>query len=122
MAGFSTSTSSTVAWWVDADTARAALAVALWFEQHQAAILAPMREAGRDEKLEKVMLLCERKRDWIVASRDLVTARIADTAEEADKLLATWEQEGLAVIVEVENKPGAGAKKTKLRYRFPHRR
>ena len=106
---------------LNGDTARAALAVAAWFEHQQAAILAPMREAGRDEKLEKVILRCERKREWIVTGRDLVGARIADTAEEADKLLSTWAQEGHAVIVEAENKPGAGAKKTKLRYRFSHR-
>ena len=107
---------------LNGETARAALAVASWFEHQQSAILAPMREAGRDEKLEKVILWCERRREWIVSARDLVGARITSTAEEADKLLLTWEQEGRAVREEVENKPGAGAKKTKPRYRISQRR
>jgi hypothetical protein len=107
---------------LNGETAQAALAVASWFEHQQAAILAPMREAGRDEKLEKVILWCERRHEWIVSARDLVGARIASTAEEADKLLLTWGQEGRAVREEVENKPGAGAKKTKPRYRISQRR
>ena len=99
-------------------TARAALLVADWFERQQAAMLAPMREAARDEKYERTIQRCERRREWIVASRDLVGARIADTAEEADKLLSSWEQEGRAVRVEAEAKPGAGARQTKPRYRI----
>ena len=103
------------------DTARRALSVAAWFEAQQGAMLAPMREAAGVEKFERVFARCERRREWVVTSRDLIGARIADTAEEADKLLATWEHEGRAVREQIESKPGAGAKPTKPRFRIVRR-
>ncbi len=103
---------------LNGDSARRALLVADWFERQQAAMLAPMREAAADEKFERVFQRCEKRRDWIVAARDLVGARIAASATEADELLTNWEREGRATREEPEAKSGAGAPARKPRYRI----
>lgn len=103
-------------------TARDALRIAEWFERQQAEMLAPMKDATRGQGFEKVCALCERRGDWIITARDLVSSRITGTAEEADKLLAVWEQEGRAVRVPIVAKTGAGAKPTKPRFQIRKQR
>jgi hypothetical protein len=63
---------------LNGNTVRHALAIATWFEAHQSAMLAPMREAAGDEKFERVFARCYRRNDWTVTARDLVGARITE--------------------------------------------
>ena len=99
------------------ETARRGLAVAEWFESHQAALLAPMREAAADEKFEKLLALCKRRSENVISARDLTGARIAADTGEADKLLKTWEEEGRVVRVPMEIRPGVRGP-TKPRFRI----
>lgn len=97
-------------------TARDALRLLEWFTIHQRGLLAPHREAARESKWEKVKARGE-KAGSLIAARDLVAARVAADAREAEQLLEGWVTEGRLVKVEAE-RTGAGGRPPAPRYRL----
>lgn len=93
---------------LDAEAARAGLALMAWFREHQTQILSPQREAARAGKFEKVVALCQRRQVWIVGARDLISSRIFEDAKNAERHLAEWETEQRVVRVEEEASTAGG--------------
>lgn len=101
---------------LEEETARAALRLFDWFASHQAEILAPHREGVKAGKFDKIRELCTRRNSWIIASRDLISSRLATSAKEAEAMLAEWETQGRIVREHEEGVPGGGRPRG-LRYR-----
>jgi hypothetical protein len=102
---------------MSAATARAGLAMFEWFAGHQAEMLAPQREAAKAGKFERVVAYCERRNAWVIAARDLISAKLAGSAEEAERMLADWETEARIVREHSEATAGSGGRPKGARYR-----
>jgi hypothetical protein len=75
------------------ETAASAIALVDWFAGEQLRILARGRHAARRAKHDEVLeLLADNPRG--ITARDVLRARITDTADEAHALLASMETEG----------------------------
>ena len=98
-------------------TARAGLKMFAWFAAHQAEMLAPQREAAKAGKFERLLAWCERRNVWGIASRDLLSAKIAASAEDAERMLADWETESRIVREHSETSAGSGGRPKGARYR-----
>ena len=98
-------------------TARAGLRMFEWFAAHQAEMLAPHREAAASGKFERVVAYCERRNAWVIAARDLISAKIAPTAEVAERMLAEWETEPRIIREHPETSAGSGGRPKGARYR-----
>ena len=98
-------------------TARDGLKMFAWFAAHQAEMLAPQREAAKAGKFERVVAYCERRNVWVIASRDLLSAKIAASAEDAERMLADWETESRIVREHSETSAGSGGRPKGARYR-----
>ena len=98
-------------------TARAGLKMFAWFAAHQSEMLAPQREAAKAGKFERVVAYCERRNVWVIASRDLLSAKIAASAEDAERMLADWETESRIVREHSETSAGSGGRPKGARYR-----
>jgi hypothetical protein len=78
---------------LEASTAASAIALADWFANEQLRILARGREAARRAKLDEVLEMLADSPEGITA-REVLRARIVDSAGEARELLGRMEGEG----------------------------
>jgi hypothetical protein len=99
-----------------AETARAALRLLAWFASHQSEMLAPQREALKAGKFDRLQKHCSRKTNWIVSSRDLITAKIALNSKEAEAMFAEWETQG-QIVREPDASPSTSRRPKGLRFR-----
>jgi hypothetical protein len=96
---------------LSADTAASAIALTDWFAEEQLRILARGRHAARRATRDEVLeLLADTPKG--VTGRDVQRARIVDTSEEADTLLAQMEVDG--ELTGKSSKPATGGHVTRI--------
>jgi hypothetical protein len=93
------------------ETALAAWKIADWFIAHQEQILEPFREAARSGSFERFAGSIDRRRQSVFGARDLIAARVASDAKEAERIVADWQTAGRVVREpDAEAGPGRPAK------------